>query len=185
MATSRKSRPQNDEAASRKGRLIPLHRQLLPQPVCGNPLQLRGQEDEPALAGVVQGPRPGARGQQRRPDGSVRHQSPGSPWPACRPGVWPLPDPGNGGRLRGGALDRRSEGGRTSTLAATAIPGLGREGRILAGGRYSRSAGLDREGGHGLGGSLDRGRQKTSSTATRNRRRTCRDEEGNDQKKRP
>src|SRR5262249_29687448 len=60
-ATGRRNRPEgllSDEAAPRKNRPVPLHRQLLPQPVCRSPVQLRGREDGPALAGVLQGPGP-------------------------------------------------------------------------------------------------------------------------------
>ena len=51
-----------------------------------------------------------------------------------------LPVAGDGGRFRRSGLDRRSEGGRTPAPAARALPGLGREGRILAGGRPGRHA---------------------------------------------
>src|SRR5438552_9667230 len=47
---------EEDEPTQAQDRLVPLHRQLLPQPVCGNPVQLRGREDGTSLEGILQGP---------------------------------------------------------------------------------------------------------------------------------
>ena len=60
-----------DGEAQREDGPVPLHRQLLPQPVRRSPVQLGGRQDGAAVAGVVQGAGPGAGRQQRRPDGGV------------------------------------------------------------------------------------------------------------------
>ena len=72
--------------------------------------------------------------------------------------------------LEGAALDRRSEARRTPAAAARALPGLGREGRVLARGRRPGSAGPDRAGGHGPRRPHPRRGQAPGEPADRSRR---------------
>src|ERR1043165_6193953 len=57
---------------------VPLHRQLLSQPICRSSLRLRREQDGPALASLIARTGAGARGEQHRPDGRISDQSPRS-----------------------------------------------------------------------------------------------------------